>query len=282
MQFLINWATEFIGKHRRWFIFNKIGLASYLVLRAYENRNFRMESNGEEWLLKTSSKLKNLGCVFDVGANVGEWLVLCRKYISDAPIHAFEIAPQIFSELKGNTTTLKNVVLNATGLSDQNAEIEIFFSENANFLTTAYKANLGKEFDLPGSSFSHSVTSQRVQVICGDDYVSKNGINHIDILKIDVEGMEGSVLRGFEKMFAQHRIRLVQFEYNNTNIVSKFLLRDAYEFFGKYGYKVGKLYTNYVDFRDYHYRHEDFCGPNMVAIFKDDIELIELLNSRGK
>ena len=111
----------------------------------------------------------------------------------------------------------------------------------------------------------------------GDDYVRANNIGMIDFLKIDVEGMEASVLRGFSTMFQERRIRLVQFEYNTTNIVSKFLLRDAYQFFEGFGYCVGKLYPNHVEFRDYHYRHEDFCGPNMVAARKEDKEMLQLL-----
>ena len=114
----------------------------------------------------------------------------------------------------------------------------------------------------------------------GDDYVQANNIAVIDMLKIDVEGMEESVLRGFSNTLSERRIRVIQFEYNTSNIVSKFLLRDAYRFFKGFGYRVGKLYPNHVEFRDYHYRHEDFCGPNMVVIHETDTAMRELLGSR--
>jgi cephalosporin hydroxylase len=80
-------------------------------------------------------------------------------------------------------------------------------------------------------------------------------------------------------MFTGHHIRLVQFEYNTTNIVSGFLLYNACQFFTGLGYRIGKLYPNYVEFRDYHCRQEDFCGQNMIAVRKKDAELIQLLNS---
>jgi FkbM family methyltransferase len=273
-------AAEWVGRHRQTRFCHFFGQAAYLFWRVYENRNFDMSSNGEEWLLQKVSSLKNIRCIFDVGANVGDWLLTSSKYFPDVPIHAFEISPPVFSELQKNVAHLKNPVLNRIGLSDQGDEITIYYSEDSNYLTTAYAEHLGDPFRMPGSKPSAPVQSLRVPVMRGDDYAGKNGIISIDVLKIDVEGMEERVLRGFQPMFAERRIRLVQFEYNTTNIVSKFLLRDAYDFFSKLGYRVGKLYPNYVEFRDYHYRQEDFCGPNIVAVHKDDNELLELLSSK--
>lgn len=48
-----------------------------------------------------------------------------------------------------------------------------------------------------------------------------------------------------------------------------------------FGYCVGKLYPDYVEFRDYHYRHEDFCGLNMIAVRKGDMELKNTLGPQG-
>ena len=236
-----------------------------------------MPTNGEEWLLKQVSSLNDIRCIFDVGANVGDWLLVATKYFPDVPIHAFEISPPVFAELQKNTTHVKSAVLNSIGLSDRNDQIEIFFSEDSNFLTTAYQEHLSDAYRLPGERQTNPIKSLKVPVMRGDDYIQKTGIKVIGIIKIDVEGMEERVLRGFQPLFAERRIRLVQFEYNTTNIVSKFLLRDAHDFFSKFGYRVGKLYPNYVEFRDYHYRQEDFCGPNTVAVHKDDTELLALL-----
>ncbi|HTR40362.1 MAG TPA: FkbM family methyltransferase [Pseudomonadales bacterium] len=273
-------AAEWVCRNRQTRFCHFIGQAAYLLWRVYENRNFDISTNGEEWLLRKLSSLKNIRCIFDVGTNVGEWLLTSNKYFPDVPIHAFEISPTVFPELQKNTAHLKHPVLNGIGLSDQSDELTIHYAEDSNYLTTTYPEHLGEAFRMPGSQPAGVVKSQRVPVMRGDDYAKKTGITFIDVLKIDVEGMEERVLRGFEPMFAQRRIRLVQFEYNTTNIVSKFLLRDAYEFFNKLNYCVGKLYPNYVDFRDYHYRQEDFCGPNMVAVHKDDAELLKLLSSK--
>ncbi len=237
-----------------------------------------MQTNGEEWLLRQVATLRGVQCAFDAGANVGDWSLQCSHYFPDITIHAFEIAPPVFAELQQRVSRLKNITLNPVGLSDQDGKIKVFYPEDSHYRTTAYQDHLGAAYALPGEKPATPRPLQ-VPVIRGDDYVKAHGVKTIDFLKIDVEGMEERVLRGFQQTFSERRIRLVQFEYNTTNIVSKFLLRDAYNFFSNFGYQVGKLYPNYVDFRDYHYRHEDFCGPNMVAIRKEDSELIKLLCS---
>lgn len=248
---------------------------SYLMWRAYENRDFDMASNGEEWCVR---KLKSAGarCVFDVGANVGDWLRMCSGHLPEAEVHAFEIAPPVFAELRRQTPSNPKVFLNPVGLSDREGEIEVYCPESANYRTTAYKEHLGEEFMLPDAA-QETVLAVKACVTTGDAYARQHGIELIDMLKIDVEGMEGLVLRGFHDMLAGHRIRLLQFEYNTTNIVSGFLLRDAYQLLGKHGYHVGKLYPNHVEFREFHYRHEDFCGPNMIALRPEDDALRKLL-----
>ena len=59
---------------------------------------------------------------------------------------------------------------------------------------------------------------------------------------------------------------MIQFEYGYVNIVAKFLLYDFYKLLEGYGMKIGKIYPDFVDFRDYRYQDEDFIGPNYLAV----------------
>jgi hypothetical protein len=99
----------------------------------------------------------------------------------------------------------------------------------------------------------------------GDSVAAKLGVSHIDVLKIDVEGMEERVLRGFGRMFDEGRIDVVQFEYGRVSILNHFLLADAYRFFEGHGFTVGKIFPRWVDFRNYDMNDEDFAGPNYLA-----------------
>lgn len=269
------WAAKKICRYRRFWPCRWIGQISYLVWRVYENRDFDMTSNGEIWCLKRLQAV-NPKCIFDVGANVGDWSCLVRQYHPRATVHAFEIAPPIFAQLKSKVGNLPGVTVNDFGLSESAGEIDIYYADTANYATSAYPEYMGKMFTMPNTPV-HEVRQITGKVFGGDEYAAGKGVAFIDFLKIDVEGMEGAVLRGFRQMLKEHKIRVIQFEYNTTNIVSGFLLKNACELLGEMGYKVGKIYPNYVEFRDYHYRHEDFCGPNMMAVRSEDSEIINLL-----
>ena len=127
--------ARWVGRFRhvppvRW-----LGHTAYLFWRAYENRNFDLTSNGEAWCLR---RLRQHGvrCVFDVGANIGAWLLVCRQYHPEAEIHAFEIAPPTFTRLQKTAGQLSEVFLNQLGLSDGNGTIDIHYVRDADWRTS--------------------------------------------------------------------------------------------------------------------------------------------------
>lgn len=116
------------------------------------------------------------------------------------------------------------------------------------------------------------------EVIVGAEYAKKHGLKTIDFMKVDTEGAESTVLKGFEPLLDKQQVRLVLFEYNRGALMSRFLLADFYDFFTSKGYVLGKLTPNGVIFRDYDFAHEDFNGPNYVACLKSEKELIEAIS----
>ena len=64
---------------------------------------------------------------------------------------------------------------------------------------------------------------RQVEVQTGDAYCTRHRIERIDLLKIDVEGAEHLVLRGFERMLHERRIEVIQFEYGLANIYTHHL-----------------------------------------------------------
>ena len=61
---------------------------------------------------------------------------------------------------------------------------------------------------------------------------------------------------------------------------TKKLLIDYYTFFEANGYVLGKVFPKIVEFRKYHFKYEDFIGPNFIAVKKTETALIKMLSNR--
>jgi len=254
---------DYIVRHRKHFPFQRIEKLCRKYLGFYGNLNYEMAENGEGALLQALGKLE-LSEVFDVGANVGDWALLAAQALPKAQINCFEILPETASLLKEKTSAQPRIHVNAFGLSDANGKISVRRYQGNNTLTTM--------IDYPHEA-PHEVVE--VQVITGDEYLDKNKITKVDFLKIDAEGSEELVLKGFRKALEAKQIQMIQFEYGQANIITHFLLRDFYEWLGGLGYSIGKIYPNGTDFKDYAFADEDFLGPNYLAVLKERTDLIE-------
>ncbi len=59
-----------------------------------------------------------------------------------------------------------------------------------------------------------------------DRFLQERAIRHVDLMKIDVEGLEMSVLEGAKDALDAGRIGMVQFEFNEMNVHSRTFFRD--------------------------------------------------------
>jgi FkbM family methyltransferase len=235
-------------------------------LKWYENLDYHITNNGELHVLQALSSA-SLKVIFDVGANVGEWTVAARAIHPAASIHCFEIVEETRAKLRQQTEHDPAITVCDYGLLDACGEIEVKTFAGQSDLATIYG-------DYPHLKNDEVVTCK---VSTGDQYVREHDIERIDFLKMDVEGAEGCVLRGFERTIAAGRIAAIQFEYGQPNLVSGIMLRELYRLLMSHGYKIGKIYPNYVDFRPYHLHYEDYRAANYLAVRSERADLIELL-----
>jgi len=258
-------VLEYIRTHRRNRLVRKVASFSRAVHLAFENSSYDPATNGEEFLLRVLAAERPL-VVFDVGANVGDWAKAARRHLSSATVHCFEIVRATRDALTRNVADDTQIVVSACGLSDVAGEVPVRFYPSNIEISSVVDYPHDREFIV-----------ERCPVTTGDSYVAANHIERIDLLKVDTEGAEGLVLDGFIGAFDAGRVRVVQFEYGYANIVSRRLLRDHYAFLEARDYRVGKLYPDYVDFRAYDLKGEDFIGPNYVAVHASDVELLHRL-----
>ena len=237
-----------------------------LIYEFSENAYNEMPYNGEAFVLQTLAPYQ-FKTIFDVGANVGEWALTANQYFPKAEIHCFEIFDPTFQTLVSRTQSISNIKVNNVGLGDKNENVKI----------KAYPNNIGLTslIDYPHAAESIVVDGK---VIRGDSYLQEHNIDSIGFLKIDVEGLEPKVLSGFSEALDTGKIDVIQFEYGRACLITKFILKDFYDFLESKGYVLGKIYPNYVNFKDYELEDENFIGPNYLAVRKDRQELIQSLS----
>jgi FkbM family methyltransferase len=247
---------------RKNFIGKTLGSLAKSITHALDNKINDGTLSGEYWFLKNLNH-SEIKVVFDVGSNVGNWSKKVLESISDAQIHAFEPVPNTFELLETNIRDFQQIKRNRLGLSSESGKLKFNFYPNSSYLSSAFEHYLGQ-----------GAERLEVDVMRGDEYCKTHQLSQIDFLKIDTEGFESKVLMGFSAMFAENRIKLVQFEYGPMAIDSKFLLADFYEFFEARGFQVGKIYPNWIDFKAYSKDMENFVLSNFIACKKDALSCI--------
>jgi FkbM family methyltransferase len=262
---IISLLSVFIAKnHRRWLLKYLYVAARFFIVSA-ENKNPDFMANGENWLWGRLASL-DMDCVFDVGANVGDWSIGASKKLKTKKIYAFEPIPHTYNLLINNIGNLE-IYPQKIAISDFTGELEMNFSIEKSYLSSSIS-------NADNTSFQKA----NCKVQRGDEFCNIFNIGVIDFLKIDTEGNDFKVLKGFENKIKSNEIRLIQFEYGPFSIVSKDLLKDFYVFLNQYGYVIGKIYPNHIDLREYHVHSENFILSNFIAIKKDDIEIQQLLS----
>lgn len=255
---------------------NKKGISKWLsdeavyFLDLYFERNYDFDANGEREALEKIS-INSPKVVFDVGANVGDWSKLASKYFPNASIHAFELSESTRSALKKNLQEENYIVADAA-LGSKSGQLE--YKDYGDLSTVNSIVNT--EFHDKNIPFKKRVAN----ILTGDDYMERMGLSHIDFLKIDVEGAELEVLRGFSDAIRQGKIKVIQFEYGYANGDANSLMKDFYAYLTPAGYEIGKIWTAGVRFSPFSYSANNFdSGPNYLAVLGKEKKLIDSLRS---
>ena len=139
----------------------------------------------------------------DVGANIGFFTLLAAKTMTDGRVWSIEPDPDNVRILRANVALngfQERVNVSHAAASD--ADGEVFFS------TLGYDANIGARFTakdedtLLARSLPNAPVPTKVRALTADTLLREQ---RIDLVKIDVEGHEPSVLAGMQRILEENR-----------------------------------------------------------------------------
>ncbi|MBA7613119.1 hypothetical protein ES703_20362 [subsurface metagenome] len=140
--------------------------------------------------------------VVDVGAYVGMFTVKAAELVGDRGlIIAIEPEPRNLAFLERNVKTYKlnNVKIIRKAVLDKTTKAQLYLSNASACHSLSY----------------HHQNYIEVEADTLDNIVSQLGLNHVDFVKIDAEGVELEVLRGAERILTAPEVKLSIASYHD-------------------------------------------------------------------
>lgn len=252
--------VSLVGRDRAW----RFGRGLYMRARGEKSAN-AIADNGEARLIErvfaARTEADGRAILLDVGANLGEWsetaLALAQRLLRDVEVHVFEPTPTAAARLEALFGKSAGVAVHRLALSDRTGEASFaVFGEMAGTNSLELKS--------AEAAPDHTI---EVEVSTGADFARMRGLDVIDLVKIDTEGHDFSVLTGFEPLFGRRSIGAAQFEYNSRWLAAHRSLRDVFALAERTGYRVGRVIPAGLELVDQ-------WNPECDRFFEDNFALV--------
>jgi FkbM family methyltransferase len=171
------------------------------------------------------SLVGNSPVIFDVGANIGQTLTEFKQLWPKAEVHCFEPLVEFYNKLHTTSANYNKVICNNFALSDTRSESKTFYYHKVQPMLSGFEQininskdsvaiNDPKLAGLKQNEFVDNVndtTTVRTETL--DYYMGYNDIDHVDILKMDIQGAEPKVLKGAKERLGNFDIILTELNF---------------------------------------------------------------------
>ena len=178
---------------------------------------------------------------FDVGTNFGQYTLLAADRVGKTgQVHSFEPSNRLFDELKYNVATngLESICsLNRVAISDT--------------IGTAQLSKYEEGAEVFGSLGTHQrkeacvIGTETVETITLDSYVKNNCIQHIDFMKMDIEGAELLALQGARELLSRPDAPAIVIELSDVNCAGfSYQAIEIWDYLEQLGYTMYEVIRN--------------------------------------
>ncbi len=186
--------------------------------------------------------------VFDVGANRGQTLTRFLMEFPVANIYSFEPLPASFNELN-KTASRSNGRAKAfeLGISSEPGEMKL------RVFADSEKCTLEQDLSDSLRGGDSEIITRPVESL--DHFCDTQQIDHIDLLKMDVEGHEMQALQGAQSLLQSQKIRAIYLEFHTIGsralkvdppLTGHTDLVELTDFLGPLGYRMVTMYTDSI------------------------------------
>ena len=179
--------------------------------------------------------------VVDVGANYGQFSLLCSKIWPQAQIIAFEPIPKCFNKMKQIFTSKSNIIIHNVALGNYNGESSFHISKSID------SSSLLEITELQNSIFRKTYEKKQtiVKVTTLKDALEGVELPSGSILKIDVQGGEFEVLEGAVNTLQTFDYIFVELSFFELYLEQK-LAGSTIVFLSSQGFKLIQMGNVYV------------------------------------
>ncbi len=192
--------------------------------------------------------------IFDIGAHYGETVKLFSNKFKIKEFHCFEPSPINFKVLTKNINSLnikKKLFLHNVGIGSNNKSTFLNQTQESSS-STINDFNLDSKYlkrkmkILNIENIDQYFKKIPVKLISLDEYIKKENIKKIDLLKIDTEGFEYDVIKGMSS--SSNLVKFIYFEHHYDDMIEKnYTFGDINSLLVRYGFK--KIFKTKMFFR---------------------------------
>jgi FkbM family methyltransferase len=200
--------------------------------------------------------------VIDCGANKGNWMRKFRQCFGSHRGRWIAIEPSL--ENTKHLANIPNLEVVQAAVGEKAEELQLY-SDCAD----SEWASLHKRNDSFTKGFEFQAFT--VPVITIDGMMEEKGLDHVDFMKMDIEGHELFALRGALGALTGRKIHALSFEFGSGNVNSRTFFRDFWELLTPLGFELRRICPGgrTVVVKSYYEDLEAFRGvTNYIAILR--------------